>query len=377
MQGRRGLIVKKFIIASYLLMANSHGMPTSITGADQPMSTKDRSFELIGSLGAGYGAVFGSDYSDPIHGTHYLFSGGTSYRLSRWALDGSLGWFYNRINGTTNGNEAVRMRTRAGVIELNPRYLLSKHWQLGPVVDILFGSDTSFAPKQNGGVVSAFGGLKAAYEWQLRNFDLRVWQQVSTDLSIGSRQSVFTVLGLQVGLPVSLKKHVHQQATHEMNEESVMISGIEKSENHSSEVRISLDPQKIFFGTNSARVRPKVAKVLSDVGKYLASVPDQWEELDVAGHADQRGSFRYNLKLSSRRAESVVNSLWPHQQVDVLDKVKRQGFSFSQPLDHHSNPIAWAKNRRVELRFGGVKDPKSLREKLNAFKSLISEPTVQ
>jgi outer membrane protein OmpA-like peptidoglycan-associated protein len=69
--------------------------------------------------------------------------------------------------------------------------------------------------------------------------------------------------------------------------------------------------------------------------------------VEVQGHTDERGSEAYNLDLSQRRAQSVVNFL---VKDGVAEKrLEAQGYGESQPKIRKSNEQAWAANRRVEF----------------------------
>ena len=128
------------------------------------------------------------------------------------------------------------------------------------------------------------------------------------------------------------------------------------------ELKIVLDPQKVFFNTSSAQLRPKVRDILGDIGSYLGKHPGDVREIEIAGHADRRGGYEYNLMLSRKRAGSVRDTL--AEAGTPEDKMKVKGYSYLKPLDPAANPSAWAKNRRVEIVFRDVRNPAYIREKI-------------
>lgn len=65
--------------------------------------------------------------------------------------------------------------------------------------------------------------------------------------------------------------------------------------------------QNIFYDFDKATLRPESMASLDELLKILADNPEVFIEL--ASHADRRGPDAYNLRLSDRRAESVVNYL--------------------------------------------------------------------
>ena len=70
-------------------------------------------------------------------------------------------------------------------------------------------------------------------------------------------------------------------------------------------------------------------------------------KVQVAGHADERGSEAYNQKLSEKRAQTVIDALVA-AKIDV-GRMTGIGFSKNKPLDPAHTQQAHAKNRRVEF----------------------------
>lgn len=67
----------------------------------------------------------------------------------------------------------------------------------------------------------------------------------------------------------------------------------------------------------------------------------------VVGHTDATGSFDYNLGLSRRRAEAVVNRL---VQLGIEQRrLYPVGVGLSAPVASNTTEEGRAKNRRVEL----------------------------
>jgi peptidoglycan-associated lipoprotein len=71
-------------------------------------------------------------------------------------------------------------------------------------------------------------------------------------------------------------------------------------------------------------------------------------ELQVEGHADERGPDEYNLALGMRRAASVKRYLVEHGVADARLSVISYGEE--RPADPRSTDEAWAANRRAEFK---------------------------
>lgn len=76
---------------------------------------------------------------------------------------------------------------------------------------------------------------------------------------------------------------------------------------------------------------------------------DTWGNvnIEVAGHTDSRGSDRYNMDLSQRRAEAVRNYLVG--KGIAADRLSARGYGESQPVADNATDEGRFKNRRVEL----------------------------
>src|SRR5690606_38643312 len=118
---------------------------------------------------------------------------------------------------------------------------------------------------------------------------------------------------------------------------------------------------------------------VAELGRMLSENSSDWERVKIDGHADERGTFLYNLQLSMERAQSVRDILLQGSGSD-LTKAKRietAAYSKTAPIDPANSPDAWAKNRRVEVNFYGVKNPEALQKKLEELQEkLKSEPNL-
>ena len=104
--------------------------------------------------------------------------------------------------------------------------------------------------------------------------------------------------------------------------------------------------EKIHFEYDKAVIKPESYPTLDAVGYTLLNNPDI-VLIEVQGHTDERGSDRYNLDLSQRRAEAVVAYL--EEYGVAAERMEPQGYGERQPIDRRSTQEAWATNRRVEF----------------------------
>jgi outer membrane protein OmpA-like peptidoglycan-associated protein/tetratricopeptide (TPR) repeat protein len=82
--------------------------------------------------------------------------------------------------------------------------------------------------------------------------------------------------------------------------------------------------------------------------------------IEIMAHTDNKGTDAYNLKLSQRRAESIVKYL-VSKGIDAK-RLKAKGYGESQPVapnqnsDGTDNPAGRARNRRTDFKIIGVID---------------------
>jgi len=105
---------------------------------------------------------------------------------------------------------------------------------------------------------------------------------------------------------------------------------------------------KIYFNSDSAKLQRRSYAVLDNVAEVLNEHPEI-PIIRVEGHTDATGPFAYNMRLSQRRAESVVRYLVEKGGVGE-DRLIAEGFGETRPLVPDARTkAALAQNRRVEF----------------------------
>ncbi|MDH3199960.1 MAG: OmpA family protein [Myxococcales bacterium] len=105
--------------------------------------------------------------------------------------------------------------------------------------------------------------------------------------------------------------------------------------------------EKIYFETDSAIIKPRSFPLLDAVAATLNGNP-QIALVEIQGHADERGSDQYNIKLTRARAASVMTALIERGVLN--DRLRSAGYGERCPVDSKHNAAAWEKNRRVEFK---------------------------
>jgi OOP family OmpA-OmpF porin len=101
----------------------------------------------------------------------------------------------------------------------------------------------------------------------------------------------------------------------------------------------------VLFGFDSADIKSDAHPMLNEAVKILKKNPAIKVEVD--GHTDNVGPAAYNVKLSERRANSVMK-YFVDNGVEA-ERLTVKGFGLTKPAASNDTKEGRAKNRRVEL----------------------------
>jgi OOP family OmpA-OmpF porin len=99
------------------------------------------------------------------------------------------------------------------------------------------------------------------------------------------------------------------------------------------------------FNYDSAELTLNAKELLDGVAASLADYP-QKNDIEVQGHTSSEGSNAYNMRLSQRRAASVVEYL---RSKGVSNRLSASGFGEDHPIADNDTEAGKSENRRVEL----------------------------
>lgn len=104
--------------------------------------------------------------------------------------------------------------------------------------------------------------------------------------------------------------------------------------------------KNIFFDFDKATLRPESFNELDRLVQLLTENPTI--KVEISAHTDSKGSDEYNLKLSQKRAESVVNYLIG--KGIAASRLIAKGYGETQPIDTNDTEEGRQNNRRVEFK---------------------------
>ena len=105
--------------------------------------------------------------------------------------------------------------------------------------------------------------------------------------------------------------------------------------------------EKVYFDFDSDVIQRRSYDILFQVAEVLRQNA-QILRVEIQGHSDSRGSDKYNLKLSDRRANAVRKFLVERGGIGD-GRLASKGYGETMPIDPAENVQAWDKNRRVEF----------------------------
>jgi OOP family OmpA-OmpF porin len=101
----------------------------------------------------------------------------------------------------------------------------------------------------------------------------------------------------------------------------------------------------VYFDFNKATIQSRSFGMLDQVAKVLIAHPEILL-VSIQGHTDDWGSNEYNLDLSQRRAEAVLNYLG---KTVARERMEAKGFGEERPIASNATNEGRATNRRVEF----------------------------
>jgi len=102
----------------------------------------------------------------------------------------------------------------------------------------------------------------------------------------------------------------------------------------------------IYFEFNKFSLQPESFTELDRVYKFMVDNPDI--KIEISAHTDSIGSDEFNLELSQKRAQSVVDYLI-NKGIDSMRLIAK-GYGRNDPVASNSTEEGRALNRRVEMK---------------------------
>jgi outer membrane protein OmpA-like peptidoglycan-associated protein len=131
----------------------------------------------------------------------------------------------------------------------------------------------------------------------------------------------------------------------EHREEIEILDPDNRSRMENRDLLIRANSELIFFDLDDSRIRDSEIDKMDSIITYLYN--HKRSKVLLTGHADQLGTDRYNLELSSKRVEEVKTYF---EKKGIPSRIMKTRFvGESQPLESHPRGEKSPINRRVEV----------------------------
>jgi outer membrane protein OmpA-like peptidoglycan-associated protein len=111
--------------------------------------------------------------------------------------------------------------------------------------------------------------------------------------------------------------------------------------------RLAFVFQPIYFDYDRAEIKPEYEPYLKKIIRIVNGHTDL--RIKVTGNTDADGSNDYNIELSKKRAQVLIDYFSKHGL--STDKIVIDFKGEDNPVDSNSTPEGKQKNRRVDIRF--------------------------
>ena len=110
-------------------------------------------------------------------------------------------------------------------------------------------------------------------------------------------------------------------------------------------IKVTMKENMVNFAFNSSELSSSAKTNLDKLAKVLVNNPDT--NINIYGHTDNKGTDAYNMTLSEKRANSVVNYLASHGV--KRNRMFAKGMGESDPVATNETEAGRAENRRGEF----------------------------
>ncbi|MEO1199091.1 MAG: OmpA family protein [Pseudomonadota bacterium] len=183
------------------------------------------------------------------------------------------------------------------------------------------------------------GGMPT--EWQTQHY---IYARLTTD-SADLSASVFLVESGGGDRPLKtsiLASIVEAEAVR--TDQITLVEADELAQALATDGRIAI--YGIFFDFDSADLQPASQPQIAQLGTLMGDNPNL--RVLVVGHTDGQGGFDYNLSLSQRRAQSVVDAIISEFGI-AAERMTPAGAGMVAPVATNRTEEGRARNRRVEI----------------------------
>lgn len=334
----------------------------------KPTNENKKSYETWLGPTIGLGIISGDDFlSEGLHsGATIGLKGGIATRYdNNFRLHGNIVLYHSRIDVEADKNmfepeEDIPsyIVTTYGEAEVIASFQRN-NFCFGPILSAAFGTDTSFSPSiDERDSPNFFLGAGFKHHKEVKKSIFQSWGLSALfDINIAERDIFFLRLSFEFGKDLSVEpEYIVNVKEKKIIKEKKIVKYRTRYKNKIKKVikiknNYVVDAGVINFETDKHDLKQPTKDYLSSLASYLNTNLKKWDHLKIKAYTDKRGSFQYNEKLARRRAEAVISILVKGKL--PKNRLKSEIKTFEQPVETGDTPLAFARNRRVELSLNG------------------------
>jgi len=195
-------------------------------------------------------------------------------------------------------------------------------------------NDPNRYAKQNGAIGAGVGALAGAIIGFQKDHSGGALRGALIGAAAGG------ALGAGTGMYMDKQEQEFKQALAEEQRRNQI--EIQRLQNENLKITMN---SEVSFGYNSAQLTPSFHTTLNKVADILSRYPRT--TIKIIGHTDNKGSDRYNLRLSEERAQAVKWYLMDRGMAS--NRIQIEGRGESQPRASNDTEAGRQLNRRVEM----------------------------
>lgn len=296
-------------------------------------------------LGVGFQKSDDSNEDNTTDGRYFGAQLLYQYRLApQFNVEAGVGWLDYKVSTDfqTGVNESVRLKTQAPYLQTGFYYQTQSNFSFGVIANYILDEGLLLSANDKSTILA---GVGVWYNIPTEDYAVRIGANARRSMDYLDREATLLGLSVQIGFPIKTAEAPKLKKTQTQKAVGVV-------QTKQDVTLVTLDETLINFETNSYTLDMESKSLILKLGAFLASHPDLWERVYIEGHTDARGSDYYNNVLSIRRANSVFEEL---STVSLpSNRLLFNGSGKQKPLDPNENLTAYAKNRRVDLKFINV-----------------------
>jgi outer membrane protein OmpA-like peptidoglycan-associated protein len=158
------------------------------------------------------------------------------------------------------------------------------------------------------------------------------------------------MVDLERGMKDTARSDLEEERARQADREQKLYESLKQFEGKFASIRREargtiMSLSDILFDFGKSELRREAELNVAKLSVILQQFPEM--HITVEGHTDNVGSEEYNLKLSEKRAKSVLDFLV--REGVTAERMELKGYGMSQPVASNETAQGRQQNRRVDL----------------------------